>query len=108
MTESIVVLVTAPPDGPATQLARQLVEERLAACVNLVGPIRSIYRWDGAVCDDAEQLLVIKTRRALFERLAARVVELHPYDVPEVIALPIDAGLPAYLGWIGAQLETPA
>jgi periplasmic divalent cation tolerance protein len=95
----VVVLVTAPPDR-AAEIARRLVEERLAACVNILPAIRSVYCWKGELCDDAEALLVIKTRAALFDPLRARVVELHPYEVPEVIELPILAGHPPYLQWI--------
>ena len=97
---SIVVLVTAPNVEDAARIARVLVEERLCACANLVGPIRSIYRYEGAVHDDGEALLVLKTRAGLFSRVAARVRELHSYDVPEVIALPIVEGSEAYLRWI--------
>jgi periplasmic divalent cation tolerance protein len=97
--EHVVALVTAPPDR-AAELARRLVEEKLAACVNVVPAIRSIYRWKGELCDDGEALLVIKTRAALFGALRARVVELHPYEVPEVIELPILAGHAPYLSWI--------
>lgn len=98
-TGLVVVYVTCPPD-PAPDLARALVQERLAACVNIVSSVRSFYTWKDAICDDAEVLMVIKTRETLFERLRAKVVELHPYDLPEVIALPIIAGHPEYLRWV--------
>jgi periplasmic divalent cation tolerance protein len=98
-TDFIVVYVTCPEDR-AGSLGGALVERRLAACVNIVPTVRSLYTWKGEVCDDAESLLVIKTRATLFERLRETVVELHPYDVPEVIALPITAGHPAYLRWV--------
>jgi periplasmic divalent cation tolerance protein len=97
--EHVVALVTAPPDS-APELARRIVEEKLAACVNVVAGVRSIYVWKGKVCDEGEALLVIKTRAALFEALRARVVELHPYEVPEVIELPILAGHTPYLKWL--------
>jgi periplasmic divalent cation tolerance protein len=95
-----VVLVTFPDREAATACARALVEERLAACVNVIGDVRSIYRWKGAVSEDAEILCVIKTTRERFEDLRTRVVALHPYEVPEVIALGIEAGHPPYLDWL--------
>jgi periplasmic divalent cation tolerance protein len=99
-TGYIVVFVTAP-GGEAEGLARALVEERLAACVNIIGGVHSIYLWEGRVADDEEALLVIKTREALFEQLSERVRELHPYSVPEVIAVPLTHGLKAYTDWMG-------
>lgn len=96
----IAVLVTVGSTLEAERLAESLVEERLAACVNIVGPIRSVYRWQGVVERGEEQLLVIKTRRALFEALSARVRELHSYTMPEILALPIETGAAAYLAWI--------
>lgn len=99
-TDAVVVLVTAPSEEKAAELARTVVEERLAACGNIVSRLRSIYRWEGKVQDEAEVLLILKTERARFEALRQRVVALHPYEVPEVIALPITAGHPAYLQWI--------
>ena len=94
------VLVTAP-EGPAgATLARALVEEGLAACVNLVPGLRSIYRDQGAVQEAAEVLLMIKTRSDLYSRLEARVHALHPYRVPEVIAVPVTGGAASYLKWL--------
>jgi periplasmic divalent cation tolerance protein len=104
MTDALVVLITAPGDQ-AEALARTLVEERLCACVNLVPGVRSIYRWQGEVQADAETLCVVKTERAAFERLRARVVALHPYDVPEVVALPVELGHAPYLAWLAGALE---
>jgi periplasmic divalent cation tolerance protein len=95
----ITVLVTCPVDK-APDLAGELVKARLAACVNIINGVRSIYTWKGELCDDAEALLVVKSRAELFKALRARVVELHPYDVPEVIALPIAAGHAPYLDWL--------
>jgi len=100
---TIVVLVTAPTPERAAELARTLVEERLAACGNVVPGLRSIYRWEGKVQDDAEALLLLKTTRARFEALRDRVLALHPYQVPEVIALPVEAGSAKYLEWIAAE-----
>jgi periplasmic divalent cation tolerance protein len=98
-----VVLVTCPTAERAAEIARVLVEERLAACGNVVPGLRSIYRWEGKVQDDAEALLVLKTTRERFEALRDRVLALHPYQVPEVVALPIEAGSAPYLAWIAAE-----
>jgi periplasmic divalent cation tolerance protein len=105
VTDAIVVLVTAPGADEAARIARAVVEERLAACGNVVPGLRSIYRWQGAVQEDAEALLVLKTTRDRFEALRARVLALHPYEVPEVIALPIEAGSAPYLAWIAAETK---
>jgi periplasmic divalent cation tolerance protein len=102
----IVVFVTAPDEQNAAAIGRALVEEHLAACANLLGPIRSIYRWEGAVEDAPEHLIVIKTRASLFAQLQARVRQLHPYQVPEIVALRIQDGLPQYLRWIGESTRT--
>lgn len=101
MADAVVVLVTCPP-ARAARLAAALVDERLAACVNIVPRVTSIYRWKGKRRRDVESLLVIKTRRSAFARLRRRVVELHPYEVPEVIALSIGAGHGPYLKWLAA------
>jgi periplasmic divalent cation tolerance protein len=106
MTDTIVVFITVPDEVVATSLARALVEERLAACVNRVPGVRSTYFWQGKLCEDSELLLVVKTRRSLFEPLRTRVRELHPYTVPEIIALPIALGHEDYLTWI-AQVTRP-
>ncbi|MBS0381831.1 MAG: divalent-cation tolerance protein CutA [Proteobacteria bacterium] len=100
---ALLCLSTCPDAETATRIARALVEERLAACVNRVPGIASTYRWQGAVLEDAEVLLLIKTTRERFEALRARLIELHPYEVPELIALDIAAGNPAYLQWIAAE-----
>ena len=103
MTDALVVLVTTPTAERAAEIARALVEERLAACGNVVPAIRSVYRWEGKIQDDQEALLVLKTTRERFEALRERVLSLHPYQVPEVIALPIEAGSAPYLAWIAAE-----
>ena len=103
--EAIVVLVTAGSIEEAQRIARALVEERLAACVNLVPGIRSIYRWQGTIADDGEVLLVAKTRRDSFAPLERRVRELHSYDVPEVLALVVTDGSAAYLGWLAEAVK---
>ncbi len=95
-----IVLMTAGSEEQATRIARVLVDERLAACVNVVGPIRSIYRWRHAVEDQAEYLLLAKTRAALYARLAQRVKELHSYELPEVLAISPNSGSARYLEWI--------
>lgn len=95
-----VVLVTAPDADVAERLGRVLVEERMAACVNIVSGVTSLYRWEGAVQKDAEVLLVIKTTAGGFDALRRRVLELHPYDTPEVIDLGVRGGDPDYLDWI--------
>jgi periplasmic divalent cation tolerance protein len=103
MTDALVVLVTAPSADQAAALARALVEERLAACGNVIPGLRSIYRWEGQVQDEPEALLVLKTTRSRFEALRERVLALHPYEVPEVIALPVEVGSAPYLAWIAGE-----
>jgi periplasmic divalent cation tolerance protein len=98
-----VALSTAPDADTAARIARALVEERLAACVNLVPAVRSIYRWQGRIEDEAEVLLVIKTRSERVEALAERLRALHPYELPELVALPVTAGLAPYLDWVAAE-----
>jgi periplasmic divalent cation tolerance protein len=95
-----VVMVTAPDPSTAETLARALVEERLAACVNLLSGVTSLYRWEGAVERATEVLMVIKVTSGGFERLRARVVALHPYDAPEVLELPVRGGDARYLDWV--------
>lgn len=102
-TEICVVLITAPDADTGAKIARTLVEERLAACVNIVSGMRSIYRWEGAVQDDAEVLLIAKTRTDCEEALARRVRALHPYDLPEILALPAVGGSRGYLDWVRAE-----
>jgi len=104
MYEFIVVLVTAGSSAEGERLARSLVEERLAACVNRISAVQSVYRWQGEVEQSTEELLVIKTRADLFAALEKRVRELHSYSVPEVIALPIVSGSENYLRWLGQQV----
>ena len=95
-----VVLVNAASEAQAVSIANALVNERLAGCANIVSPIRSVYRWQGAVHDETEHLMVIKTRASLVAKVEARVKALHSYEVPEVIALPIVGGSASYLDWI--------
>jgi len=98
-----VVFVTAPDAETAARIARTLVEEHLIACANLVPGIRSIYRWEGQVADESEVLLVLKTRASRLSAVAARVKALHPYALPEVVALPVVDGSEAYLDWVLAE-----
>jgi periplasmic divalent cation tolerance protein len=100
VTAPRVVLVTAPSAETAIAIGRVLVDERLAACVNVVPGLTSIYRWQGQREEASECLLVIKTDAARYAALELRVLELHPYAVPEVLALPVDAGAPAYVEWL--------
>ena len=100
-TEPIVVLTTCPDDAVAARIARDVVESGLAACVSRVGPIHSTYCWQGAVQDEPEVLLVIKTVSARYSELEMRLKSIHPYEVPEIIALPVTRGSAAYLGWLG-------
>jgi len=100
MADALELHVTAPDADVAARLGRTLVEEGLCACVNIVPGVRSIYRWQGKICDDAEVLCLCKTRPALFERVRARIAELHPYDVPEILAFRVDDGSAPYLAWL--------
>lgn len=102
-TAAIVILCTAPDEETAVKLARGLVDARLAACVNLVQGVRSFYRWKGAVQDEPEVQLVVKTGAARFDDVRGWLEEHHPYEVPEIIALPIDAGSASYLEWVDRQ-----
>ncbi len=103
--DALVVLVTAPSAEKAAELGRAVVSERLAACASVVPGLRSIYWWEGKVQDEAEALLLLKSTRARFDALRDRVLELHPYQVPEVVALPVEAGSRAYLEWIAKETE---
>jgi periplasmic divalent cation tolerance protein len=105
MSEPIAVLVTCASEEEASKIAHSLVEERLAACVNILSPIRSIYRWEGKICDEKEFLLVIKTQKKKFEVLEKKVKSLHSYSVPEIIALPIVQGSSSYLEWLAEMTQ---
>jgi periplasmic divalent cation tolerance protein len=100
MSDPVVVLVTCGSEEEALKIANALVEDCLAACVNLVAPIRSVYRWEGKIWDEKECLLIIKTQKHRFEELEKKVKSLHSYSVPEIISLPITEGSLAYLDWI--------
>jgi len=96
----VIVMVTVPNQDVAATLAKTLVEKKLVACVNILPGVRSIYAWQGKMCDDNELLCLLKTRRALFPAVRDLVTALHPYEVPEIIALPLVEGNAPYLGWL--------
>jgi periplasmic divalent cation tolerance protein len=100
MMSEIVVFITTSDEDEAARIAKELVGTQLAGCVNIIRNIRSIYSWEGTVEDDPEVLMVVKTRKTLFQQLQKKVQELHSYSVPEIIAIPIEDGSPAYLKWL--------
>ncbi|NEX61484.1 divalent-cation tolerance protein CutA [Noviherbaspirillum galbum] len=101
MEHQILAVVTNVPDqATAQRIARHLVEQKLAACVNILPAVHSLYRWDGELEEATEIPLLIKTSAARYDELQAAIQALHPYEVPELIAMPVTAGLPAYLGWV--------
>ena len=99
------VFTTVPLDLDAAALARTLVEERLAACAHIHAPITSVYRWNGKVQEDGERQMTLKTTAARLDALLARIRELHPYDVPEFVVIPIVDGSSEYLAWLRASTE---
>ena len=103
MSDTLLLLCTCPDAETAAKIARALVEERLAACVNRVAGVASVYRWREEIHEDSEVLLLIKTPRDRLEALRARLVELHPYELPELIALDVVAGHVPYLDWLREQ-----
>jgi periplasmic divalent cation tolerance protein len=106
--EYVIVLTTLPADADGPAFARGIVESRLAACVNLLPPMESIYRWEGEVAQEAERQVIIKTSRERVVTLWERVRELHPYDVPEFLVLPIVDGNDAYLRWVAESTFSEA
>lgn len=100
MSEMLVILCTCPDEATASKLAGSLVEERLAACVNILPAIRSIYFWQGKICDDAEVMIVIKSLESRYQELESWLLEHHPYDTPEIVALPVTDVSGDYLGWV--------
>ena len=105
-TESyVVVLCTCPDDGTARNLATEIVQSRLAACVNIVPAVRSIYWWQGKVTTDEESLLIIKTTASRYAEVESAIGQHHPYDVPEILQLPVAAGSVSYLAWVQAVVE---
>lgn len=107
MTDKVVAFSTCSTQDEAVAIARRLLEARLAACVSISQPVRSLYHWQGAIQDDAEFMLVIKSRRDLVPRLAAALRTAHSYQTPELVILPIVDGLPDYLAWLDAELAPP-
>jgi periplasmic divalent cation tolerance protein len=105
MTDYVIVLTTLSAEGDAENLAANLVEERLAACVNILPSMRSVYRWKNAVERADERQLVIKTTRAQVTQIENRLRTLHPYDVPEFVVLPIEAGSVDYLSWLAESVK---
>jgi len=103
MTDKIAVLTTCATWMDAEKIAVAVLEPGLAACVNILGGVGSRYRWKGAIEKSVEQMLVIKTRAELFDRVRAAIESVHPYELPEIVALPLAAGSPAYLNWIDEE-----
>lgn len=106
MKDMIMVMSNTPNAAVAMDIAREIVGRQLAACVNILPGVHSIYRWQDAVEEAAEVTMLIKTRQACYEALQTAIVELHPYDVPEIIALPLTGGLPSYLSWMAESTPT--
>lgn len=100
-----VILCTHPDKAGAVELAQQLLTKHLAACINIVNHVQSIYQWQGKIKNTEEQLLIIKTHQSCYHALEALIQDQHPYEVPEIIALPIQEGLGAYLTWLGESLN---
>jgi len=105
MQDCGIVCMTASSRDEAERIARALVEKRLAACVQLVSDIRSVYWWQGSICDENEVFFMAKTTRACFDELTAEVKRLHSYDVPEIVYIPIAVASPDYQGWIVAETK---
>ena len=105
MTDYIVVFVTAKSEKESEKIAQALLKEKLAACVNIVPGLKSVFRWKGKISTQEEVLLMIKTKDRLFEKLKKRVIELHSYEVPEIVALGILAGYEKYLDWLKKETE---
>lgn len=101
--DTLIVITNCPDEETANAIALAVVEEQLAACVNILPRVQSIYRWQGSVESAAEIPLLIKTTARNYPALEARITALHPYDVPEIVALPLARGLPAYLNWVAAE-----
>ena len=102
----LLVLTNLPDRAAAERLADMLIAKRLAACVNILAPCRSVYRWQGAVQRDEEHPMLIKTTAERYPALEQALREGHPYELPEIIAVPIERGLPAYLDWVAAETKT--
>lgn len=105
MTDVLLVLTNLPDEQSAARLAELLIEQRAAACVNRLAPCTSTYRWDGKVETATEVPLLIKTTRAAYPRLEQQIRKAHPYELPEIVAVSVDQGLPAYLHWVHAETK---
>ncbi len=105
MSSYVVVFMTASDKKEALKIVRRLLNERLIACANIVGPVSSLFWWEGKIDEASEFLVIMKSRKDLFKRLSERVKETHSYEVPEVLELPITEGLPSYLEWMSASLH---
>ena len=108
MTDTLIVLTNLPDRERAGTLARALTDARLAACINILAPCTSVYRWQGAVETTTEVPLLIKTTAARYPALEAAIRSLHPYELPEIVAVPVVQGLPGYLDWVGHEVATDA
>ncbi|EOA02837.1 MULTISPECIES: divalent-cation tolerance protein CutA [Herbaspirillum] len=107
LNQPLLVLANVPDQALAEKIATALVEQGLAACVNILAPVSSVYRWQGKMQRESEIPLLIKTTQARYQELERTILQLHPYDVPEIIALPVTAGLPAYLAWMQDETARP-
>ena len=105
---ALLVLTNLPDRAAAEKLADALIEQRVAACVNILSPCRSVYRWQGAVQHDEEHPVMIKTTAERYAALEAAIRAVHPYELPEIVAVPVERGLPAYLDWVAAETVAKA
>ena len=105
-SEYCIVLCTCPDQGSATRIASMLVENKLAACVNIVPGLTSVYEWKGNIENAQEQLLIAKTKSTAFQAVANAILDIHPYELPEIISIPINNGLAGYLSWIDSNVAT--
>ncbi|NIR87908.1 divalent-cation tolerance protein CutA [Candidatus Bathyarchaeota archaeon] len=105
MSSYVVVFMTTSDKKEASKIVRCLLDERLIACANIVGPVSSLFWWEGKIDEASEFLVIMKSKKRLFKRLSERVKETHSYEVPEIIELPVTEGLPSYLEWLSASLH---
>ena len=105
MTDALLVFTTLPTADKAAEIAKLLVDEKLVACANLLPAVRSIYRWQGKMHDENEVLVLLKTRAEQLERLKLRLLEIHPYELPEMLAVPVESGYQPYLDWLAGETK---
>ncbi|UCH69643.1 MAG: divalent-cation tolerance protein CutA [Candidatus Bathyarchaeota archaeon] len=105
MSSYVVVLMTASDEKEASKIVRSLLDDRLIACANIIGPVSSLFWWEGKIDKASEVLVTMKSRKRFFKRLCDRVKKMHSYELPEILELPITEGLPSYLEWMGASLH---